>query len=358
MTYFVKKGSSFQPSDEADLDIHTKLPPGNFIVKQDPFGNLFFEQIEAFELKGKLYGDTLKNTDRIIKTFLDRSASTGVMLNGEKGCGKTLLAKNLVIRAQELGFPTIVINAPWHGDKFNKLIQGITQPCVVLFDEFEKVYDKEAQEQMLTLLDGVFPSKKLFIITCNDKFRVDAHMRNRPGRIYYMIDFKGLASEFIVEYCEDNLKAKEYISDVCRIASLFGEFNFDMLKALVEEMNRFNEPPQVAISILNAKPEFDLGAQFAIAIEINGMKLSVERQDMAAWTGNPLGPKGVYIYWHEPADWTNPDNNENDLYREATLTTKDLVGLDGNTGTFTFAHGNAKITLTRIQQKQFNYYAF
>jgi hypothetical protein len=77
------------------------------------------------------------------------------------------------------GVPTIVINAPWCGDKFNTLIQSIQQPCIVMFDEFEKVYSSEEQEAMLTLLDGIYSSKKLFLLTSNDKWRVDSHMRNR-----------------------------------------------------------------------------------------------------------------------------------------------------------------------------------
>ena len=72
-------------------------------------------------------------------------------------------------------------------------MQDIEQPCIILFDEFEKVYDDQDQEKALTLLDGVFPSRKLFIMTVNNKWRVNEHMRNRPGRIYYMLDFAGFS---------------------------------------------------------------------------------------------------------------------------------------------------------------------
>ena len=168
MTYFLRNGSTFRPSDEANLDLHKALPAGNYIIKEDQFGNMFFETVDSFEFKGKRYGDNIKNCDRIMSTFLKRDASTGVMLTGEKGSGKSLLAKTISIEAAAQGIPTLIINAPWHGDKFNKFIQDIEQPCIVLFDEFEKVYDSDEQESMLTLLDGVFPSKKLFILTCND----------------------------------------------------------------------------------------------------------------------------------------------------------------------------------------------
>jgi hypothetical protein len=43
----------------------------------------------------------------------------------------------------------------------------------------------------------------------NDKFKVNQHMRNRPGRIFYMIEYKGLDKQFIREYCQDRLDAKE-----------------------------------------------------------------------------------------------------------------------------------------------------
>jgi hypothetical protein len=39
-----------------------------------------------------------------------------------------------------MGVSTIVMNEPWSGERFNAFIQSIRQPCIMLFDEFEKVY--------------------------------------------------------------------------------------------------------------------------------------------------------------------------------------------------------------------------
>ena len=78
-------------------------------------------------------------------------------------------------------------------------------------DEFEKTYTKEGknyQAKILTLFDGVYSSKKLFLLTCNDKSKMDSHMLNRPGRLYYLLEFHGLDQAFIREYCEDNLIRK------------------------------------------------------------------------------------------------------------------------------------------------------
>lgn len=350
MSHFLKNGNTFRIANEAAMDIHKKLPAGNYVVKMTPQEELYLEQIENFARPSKVYGNCLKNTDRILRTFMSRESSTGVMLTGEKGSGKTLLAKNLSLTAAERdGIPTIVINQPWRGDAFNALIQNINQPAIVLFDEFEKVYDREQQEEMLTLLDGVFPTQKLFVLTCNDKWRVDQHMRNRPGRIFYMIDFVGLDTAFIEEYCNDNLENKTHIETICKVAQMFDQFNFDMLKALVEDMNRYNESPQEVLEILNAKPEFDNGAEFEVKVEVNG---SVIEDADTAWQGNPLGPKGVHIDWDE-----NPDD-EDAGWVGFRFTQEHLQHIDIKNGKFVFSNPTTTVTLTKKKEEKYNYYAF
>lgn len=353
MSYFLRNGNTFRVTDERNMDLHDRLPVGNFIVKVDQYGNFFLEQIDGFTRPAKVYGDTLRNTDRILRTFMDRSASTGVMLTGEKGSGKSLLAKNLAITAADtLEVPTIVINSAYHGDGFNKLLQDINQPCIVLFDEFEKVYDRDEQESILTLLDGVFPSKKLFVLTCNDKWRVDQHMRNRPGRIFYMIDYKGLSAEFIEEYCNDNLIAKEHTEAICKIASMFDQFNFDMLKALVEEMNRYNETPQEALRMLNAKPEFDGGSTYDVEVRMNGKVVNVGE----TWRGNPLGPEGVEHGFYAKTGTEAEDDDGNWYHLE--FGQRDLLNIDARAGKFVFESKDGTITLTRQKEITYNYYAF
>ena len=352
MTYYMKSGNTFRVSSKEAMDLHEKLPVGNYVIKEDPFGNLFLEKIESFEINTKLYGDTTRHTGRIFSTFMDRDASTGVLLNGEKGSGKSLLAKNLAVTAANEGIPTIVINRPWVGDKFNSLIQSIEQPCVVLFDEFEKVYDEDHQEQMLTLLDGVFPSKKLFILTCNDKWRIDKHMRNRPGRIFYMLDFKGLDPDFIREYCEDKLNSKEYIERIVQITGTFSAFNFDMLKALVEEMNRYNEAPQEAMKMLNAKPEYSDECNYIAHISIDGKALDREDINDAEWRGNPLNKQVRLTYKVYEKD---EDGNDDWDWRRANFNTTDLKKIEGDGTRFLFENEEGiKAMLVKVKEKTYN----
>ena len=351
MSYFIRSGNTFKVADRASLDIQETLPVGNYIVKQDQFGNYFLEGVDSFEFRGKKYGDNDKNRDRIYTTFMSRKAATGVMLTGEKGSGKTLLAKTLSIKCAEEGIPTILINQPWRGEAFNSLLQDIEQPCMVLFDEFEKIYDNNEQEEMLTLLDGVFPSKKLFVITCNDKWRVNTHMRNRPGRIFYMLDFKGLDADFITEYCEDNLNNKSHIDGVVTMGSLFSEFNFDMLKALVEEMNRYSETAQEAMRMLNAKPEFDEGSKYKVTVvPVGGAPL--EKFDGGDyWEGNPLHQRRSWEYGYDP----EPENDDAEWY-SMRFSNRDLKKVEPKEGKFVFVNSDGDQLVLVREKPKYNYH--
>ena len=333
-SYFLKAGNTFKVTDKESLDLHEELPAGNYVVKIDMYGNYFLEIISNFEVTGKLYGNTTRHAARILNTFLDRPAATGVMLAGEKGSGKTLLTKTIAIDAAKQGIPTIVINTQFFGDKFNSFLQSISQPCVILFDEFEKVYNSDSQEEILTLLDGVFPSKKLFLLTCNDKWRIDSHMRNRPGRLFYMLEFTGIEHEFIVEYCNDNLKNKTHIDELTKIASVFTNFNFDMLKAIVEEMNRYNESPREVLQMLNAKPEFSSRAKYDVSLQVEGKDVLAENLEDRVVNCNPIADE-ISISFKE---FTVSDTGELDDYNwmHINFDSSELKHVDAKSGQFIF----------------------
>lgn len=349
MTHFMKNGNQFHVAPDEAIDIRESLPVGTYTVKYIEMKDTYYlEQVEDFTYGGKLYGDTAKTTERILRTFGSRTQSTGVLLSGEKGSGKTLQAKQLSITAATHGMPTIIINQPWGGDTFNTFMQMIDQPTVVLLDEFEKVYNAEAQEGMLTLLDGVYASKKLFVLTTNDPYRINQYMSNRPGRIFYRIDYKGLEPDFIREYCEDNLDDKEQIDSIVRLSVLFSAFNFDMLKAVVEEMNRYEETAQQVISLLNVKPEQNYKEQYTATLTLKG-------QDSPALDGGivsaaPLAVPTYVGYF----DQSIADND--DLDEVAVFQTTDLRAIDPKTGRFTMVNEDGHtLTLDRIVSVQRDY---
>jgi len=268
-----KFGTSFFMADTPPEDVFAPLPPAVYSVKVTPFGGYFLSKLfNNFDLPSKFYGDVHSKTERVIGSYDQRSTSTGVLFVGEKGSGKSLTAKHICNEMLAKNVPIIVINNPYNNNGFCEFIKKIDQDCVIFIDEFEKLYRAEdngsdslssdgtegtdgasSQDKLLSLFDGVFSSKKLFILTANNKYNISSFLLNRPGRIYYMFEYTGLTQDFIEEYCQDNLLNKSYINKTLAITSMFSTFTFDMIQGLVEEMNRFDLPPDEAIEGMNIK---------------------------------------------------------------------------------------------------------
>lgn len=246
---FVRRSDSFFPHTAA---ITTPLPNRTLVVQFSQIQGFYLELIEDKDYKGKYYGSTVNDSKRIIDTYIDRGAATGIAMVGEKGSGKTLLA-NLVARTmrEEHNMPTVLINQQYEGDSFMQFIANIDVPCVVIFDEFEKHYKIDEQNRILSLLDGTYNTKHLYLITVNEEQKLSNFLQSRPGRIYYWFEFDGLSAEFIREYCIDNLKNKTYVEEVVSVSDVYSPFNFDMLKSLVDEMNRYDESPKQSLAYLN-----------------------------------------------------------------------------------------------------------
>lgn len=256
-TYFSQSGANFFLKNKLDESRFETLPGGNYAIKHSIGVGYFLEKISDFPEHKRLYGNTSALAKRILTSFRAKTGNLGVTLFGEKGSGKTLLGRETSRLAAKEGVPTLFITAAYTGEAFFQFLYKIQQECIIFIDEYEKLYEPKEQEDMLTVLDGVFQSKKLFILTCNDRYKLDTHLTNRPGRIHYLIEFNGLSPEFIKEFCEDRLENKDQIDEVLTVCSLFATVNFDMLQTLVWEMNLYKENASKAIQLLNAKPEGD-----------------------------------------------------------------------------------------------------
>lgn len=369
MTYYIKSGNTFSITAEDNIDIRQELPVGTYMVSYSMDRGYFLTKTDDLEVKGKVYGDLMPRAERIMSTFDSRPRNTGVLLNGEKGSGKTLLAKKISELCRAQGIATIIVNQGFCGDGFNALMQGIDQASVIIFDEFEKVYEPKDQEKILTLLDGVFPSKKLFLLTVNNMAKVDQFMLNRPGRLFYSIQYEGLTRDFILEFCNDVLINKDHSVAVANLASLFKHFNFDMLQSLVEEMNRYGETPKQALDLLNVKPDaagwsekykctFNIPGWSAEGVlpEYKGnifeMRTPIASEaHLSVWSS-----KEQFDKWHNYAERrarseAGDDSEEEDhpeFYREVRLTPEFIKEMDGN-GSFRYVFPDGVEVLLKKQ---------
>lgn len=342
MGYFLQSGDVFHPAPSKDA-LLDGLPAGTYVLEETMQGWVY-KRGESFTRLPELYGDLEEKADRIFRSFLEREGNTGVLLSGVKGSGKSLLSrivsKNAASNHQ---MPTILINKAIAGNVLGDMLGQLKSPAVVIFDEFEKVYnDYRLQESILGVLDGMHRSRHLFIVTVNDFYGMGNFLKNRPGRLYYHFKFGGLDPEFIEEYCLKNLENKEWIEDVKTVSHIFSSFNFDMLQAIVEETNRFNENPREAVEHLNISPG-DGEESYKLTVTT----LADENVPLYHDTTNvnPFSPRGIML----EVDDIPTENLPGDVCSDERITfsSKNLKKLDISTGTFNFETERFKIMMKR-----------
>ena len=226
-----------------NLVVDKKLDPVVYQIKFDPMTGFFLEKHTPLTVKEKLYGNHEKKIEKIMRSFDKASRSLGVIFSGKKGSGKSIAGRLLSERMNQKGFPVILVNEYISG--IETFIDSIEQECMIFFDEFEKTFrekddgDVDPQSDMLSLFDGTnSDTKRMYVITCNDKKGLDQFILNRPGRFHYHICWNPPSPEEIKEYLKDKLEEK-YYGEIEKVVnfSLYSELNFDCLHAISFELN-------------------------------------------------------------------------------------------------------------------------
>lgn len=263
-----------------------KLNGGVWLVSFDPEIGYHLVRQKDLELPSKIYGHNHEISDKIIDTFkINTGKTTGVMLQGVKGSGKTLTAIEVSKKLNAENVPVLLIQQEFFGTGFNNFMQSIDEPAVVLIDEFEKTYTRDdAISSMLMLLDGAIKTTKLFLLTSNsdlesnDKFQF---LYNRPSRIQYVFKYSGISDEAMAEYLQDNLKFPNYTKEIVALKRSFYDLTIDMLKSIVSEINRFGDGEgklKVADILvdLNVRTDRTIASyQYERTLILNGKRLDI-----------------------------------------------------------------------------------
>ena len=239
----IKTGSMYRTYGD-DLETFEKLPAKVFNLRFNKMSGFYMEHRSDFEIKEKIYGVHYEKVDKVLRSFDVFERSLGVILSGAKGIGKSLFAKMLAEQAVKIGLPVVIVDAFYPG--VAAYLESIEQEVLVLFDEFDKSFggirqaegEADAQASMLSLFDGTSGGKKLFVITCNDVYRLNEFLINRPGRFHYHFRFNYPSSEEIEIYLKDKL-AEEFYHEIGKVVmfSKKVDLNYDCLRAIAFELN-------------------------------------------------------------------------------------------------------------------------
>lgn len=153
---------------DIDPNLYKKNLPAGFYTTASSRESVFLKQTEPLTIPSKVYGDSTDRMNRIVKSFEASNKNLGVLLYGESGSGKSLLAKQVCLKLSE-EYPIIIV-LPEHIDIIEKFIENIDDRCVFFIDEFEKMFEKPSyQSGLLSVIDGTSSKKNLFLFTANEK---------------------------------------------------------------------------------------------------------------------------------------------------------------------------------------------
>lgn len=314
----VHSGNSYQIYGDA-ITTYGQLPCGTYDVIFSKFKGFYLVKHSDLEVKeSKVYGNSPHKVEKVMKTFEAFDRNCGVILSGVKGIGKSLFARLLAIEGIKKGLPLLIVSSYIPG--IADFLSSIDQECIVLFDEFEKTFSDKAdgdikpQEELLSLFDGIDNGKKLFVITCNETYKLNSYMLNRPGRFHYHFVMTCPTVDEVIEYLRDKLNPEYHnlIPQVAKFAS-YVDVTYDVLRAIAFELNNgysFNE----TLMDLNIKRENP--PRYTIRFEFVNGEIIKEEHSIDVFSGKEHSdwlypkPKGCIKVTYKDSDFHTSDNNQ------------------------------------------------
>lgn len=258
----ISQGTSFRIYDSS-VETHDMLPNGTYKVVFSMFSGFSLTKLDEPMTAGeeKIYGNHEARLGRIANAYENMDRSLGVLMSGDKGMGKSLMIRLLAEKFSENNkLPVVIVDES--NDGLADFIDTLGE-CVVVFDEFEKKFDRDDQNKFLSLFDGLSTTQRLYVVTVNELHKLNDYLVNRPGRFHYHLRFDYPDADEVREYLNDQAPAAS-VEDV-EAAVTFSQkikLNFDHLRAIAFELELGGKFAEV-IGDLNIKrlgdgPEYDL----------------------------------------------------------------------------------------------------
>lgn len=201
-------------------------------------GEVFMEVSNDLTLpENYFYSDSDKKfVEKVITYFkVTSKGTTGVMLKGLKGSGKSITAKKIALESK---LPIIVVDSNFPTRKLNEFFNKFTQDVIILFDELEKNEKNWNTDDLLSFLDGISATcRKIVVFTCNSDDKVCDFIKDRCSRVRYCKTFDALSEDAVFGLCSRELDDEGEARAACAfIMNTFKTVSFDNVLSFIEEI--------------------------------------------------------------------------------------------------------------------------
>jgi hypothetical protein len=261
---FDKKGNIFYPITPVKSDtLRDHLPAAIYTiaVTEDGIGLKHFRG--RFKTPGKIYGSHAARKKQVLETYDSRNGSTGVILTGAKGTGKSLLTEDIANAMIDRGVPVIYIEDGFPPTAIRHIVRT-AGPCMVVFEEFGKIYpipadprERNGQSDLLSLFSDSSLNKVLFIVTENAKETISPLYFSRPDRFLFWFRYEPpkmevlksvLGDDFVMQAaleaylsCYLRSAANDSVGGVGGYGSAYGIDTINTIAALVRRYPTLDE---------------------------------------------------------------------------------------------------------------------
>lgn len=206
-------------------------------------GKAYLEENGNLNMPKKLY--KLKEDDKFIERVLKyfnsdiSGETTGILLAGTKGTGKTMLSKRIAI---ESNLPIIIVSTDFPSSRLTDFFKDFTTSVVIMFDEIEKNELYWKTSDLLGLLDGVASTaKKIVLMTCNETNKIDDNFFDRCSRVRYYREYEDNSNTVFIRAIAEDKGVEDIDKVVDFIAKYIEVKSFDNISSFLDEVILFKD---------------------------------------------------------------------------------------------------------------------
>lgn len=346
-TKFADQGTRVGVITFDDDTIKDTLKPAVYSVGFDMMAGYYLNKVgDTLNTPDKVYGKVSQRVEKILTSYEAANSSFGILMSGDKGSGKTMTSSIVANRAiEQFNLPVILVEGSFDAESLASFIKKIGE-CVLFFDEFGKRFKDESgdQSELLGLMDGTGSTKRLVMLTENEKYDINKYMLNRPGRVHYHFEYGKLDEDTITEFCEEQGVEEEVVKKILLRREMSREFSFDVLQALVYEYKLYGGDVDELARDLNIEATYTTKRDSMMILSVVDQQTGEEKVCKEVHKSWPEAGRGGVVLWlgADPEESDEDDEPEDILFSASigvTFNMKNLVHKEGDIYTFT-AEGN------------------